>query len=111
MRDVVRGHQTVDILKPEKEEDSDTERNDQHDDVVTKQDKYLPSCFLHDKERVGKTVSFDLSNEMKQDRNNKRKTYVGSYGKTYYPTYANKPKGLCKMNNSKRKNDFIILSK
>ena len=100
MRDIVQGHQTVDILDQKQEKCA-----------VTKQGKDLLSCLLHNKERVGKTVSFELSDETKQDRLKRKEMYVGSYGKTYYPTYANKAKGLCKMNNIKRKNDFIILSK
>ena len=100
MRDIVQGFQTVDILEPEEKEEADENKCNEHNDVANQKNNLL-SCLLHDKERVGKTVPFNLSNEMKQNGNDEKKTYAGSYGKTYYPTYANKAKGLCKTNNSK----------
>ena len=48
-------------------------------------------------------MSFDKCCENKFSNAHKRKRYAVAI--TYYPTYANKVKGLCSNNNKNQKND------
>ena len=48
-------------------------------------------------------MRFVKCGEVKQSNKGKRK-YVGTLATTYYPTYANKVKGLCINNNKSQTN-------